>query len=305
MNRFEAIQTFVRVAELGSFTRAADDLNLSRARVSQQVVALEKHLGARLLNRTTRRVSLTGEGSEYLERVSRVLTDLSAADDAVMQTRSRPTGLLRVDVPVVFGRYLLIPALPRFAQRYPDLTLEVQLNDRFVDFVAERIDVALRAGKVTQSGLIARVIARMRVVTCASPAYLAAAPPLRTIEDLRQHRCIGLLSSRTGRLRDWGFLQGNSRLRYRPNCPFSFNTTESVIDAAIAGAGVVQTVDMVASHAISTDKLRIVLPETSAPGPTLSVIYPAASRHSVKVRVFADFAERLLQDWQARRKTRS
>ena len=175
MDRFDQLRTFVRVADLGSFSRAADDLERSRALVSQQVAALERRLGARLLNRTTRRVGLTGEGVEYLDRARRILAELDAADEAIMLTRERPQGRLRVDVPTAFGRHLLIPALPAFTRQYPQLSLEVQLNNRVVDLVAEEVDVALRVGKVGQAGLVARRIATMRLVTCASPGYLAKA----------------------------------------------------------------------------------------------------------------------------------
>lgn len=300
MDRFESLQAFVRVADLGSFSRAADDLDSSRARISQLVAALERRLGARLLNRTTRRVSLTGEGGEYLQRARLVLAELASADEAVMQTRDRPQGRLRIDVPAVFGRHLLIPALQRFTARYPDVSLEVQLNDRMVDLVTERIDVAVRVGKVSQGGLIARRIATMHYVTCASPAYLARAGVPRSIEELRKHQCIGYLSSQTGRLRDWTFQRGSSRLRFRPSCQLSFNLTESVIAAGIADGGILQTVDLLASEAFTDGRLRQILAEHSCEGPALSVVYPQSLKHAAKVRVFVEFAAKLMNDWMQR-----
>jgi LysR family transcriptional regulator for bpeEF and oprC len=300
VDRFDQLRTFVRVADLGSFSRAADDLERSRALISQQVAALERRLGARLLNRTTRRVGLTGEGVEYLDRARRILAELEAADEAIMQTRERPQGRLRVDVPTAFGRHLLIPALPTFTRQYPQLSLEVQLNNRVVDLVAEEVDVALRVGKVGQPGLVARRIASMRLVTCASPGYLAGAGMPRSIEDLRGHRCIGGLSSQNGRLREWVFQRGRSRLRFRPSCALAFNLPEAVISAGIADGGVLQTVDLLVAGAIASGRLRQVLPEHAAEGPPVSVVHTQASRHSAKVRVFADFAARLLRDWSQR-----
>ncbi len=300
MDRFDQLRTFVRVADLGSFSRAADDLERSRALVSQQIAALERRLGARLLNRTTRRVGLTGEGVEYLDRARRILAELDAADEAIMLTRERPQGRLRVDVPTAFGRYLLIPALPAFTRQYPQLSLEVQLNNRVVDLVAEEVDVALRVGKVGQTGLVARRIATMRLVTCASPGYLAKAGVPRTVEELRGHRCIGSLSSQNGRLRDWTFQKGAARLRFRPACALAFNLPEAVISAGIADGGILQTVDLLVAAAIASGRLRQVLPESVAEGPAISVVHTQSSRQSAKVRVFADFAARLLRDWSQR-----
>ena len=300
MDRFEQLRTFVRVADLGSFSRAAGDLERSRALVSQQVAALERRLGARLLNRTTRRVGLTGEGVEYLERARRILAEFEAADEAVMLTRERPQGRLRVDVPTAFGRHLLIPALPTFTRQYPQLSLEVQLNNRVVDLVAEEVDVALRVGKIGQAGLVARRIATMRLVTCASPGYLAKAGLPRSVEALREHRCIGSLSSQTGRLREWSFQRGRSRERYRPTCALAFNLPEAVISAGIADGGVLQTVDLLVAGAIASGRLRQVLDEHATEGPPISIVHTQASRHSAKVRVFADFTARLLRDWSQR-----
>ena len=189
MDRFDQLRTFVRVADLGSFSRAADDLDRSRALVSQQVAALERRLGARLLNRTTRRVGLTGEGVEYLQRARRILAELEAADEAIMLTRERPQGRLRVDVPTAFGRHLLIPALPAFTRQYPQLVLEVQLNNRVVDLVAEEVDVALRVGAIRQGGLTDSRMRRRAPATHARKSVSAAASSralVRPIEAVRR-----------------------------------------------------------------------------------------------------------------------
>ena len=148
MDQLQGMRVFARVAELGSFARAADLLDMSRAMASSYVAQLEKHLGTRLLHRTTRKVTVSPEGAVYLERCRRILAELQAADDEMRHARARPQGKLRVDVPVAFGRYLLMPALPTFTERYPEMALEVRFNDRIVDLAAERIDVALRAGEI-------------------------------------------------------------------------------------------------------------------------------------------------------------
>ncbi|MFO7692015.1 MAG: LysR substrate-binding domain-containing protein, partial [Vicinamibacterales bacterium] len=195
MDQLLAMKVFTRVAERGSFAQAADGLDISRAAASAHVAALEKHLGVRLLNRTTRRVALTAEGADFLRRSRRILDEVQDAEETLRGSRSKPQGLLRVDVPVVFGRYLLLPALPEFTRRYPAIDLDIRLNDRVVDLLAERVDVALRVGPVQQAGLVARRVGQINIVTCASPTYLADHGEPATPEDLRQHRLLGLTSA--------------------------------------------------------------------------------------------------------------
>jgi len=175
MDQLQGMRVFTRVAELGSFARAATTLDLSRAMASSYVAQLEKHLGTRLLHRTTRKVSVSPQGAVYLEHCRRILGEITAADDQLRLARDRPTGRLRVDVPVAFGRYLLLPAIPQFTQRYPEVALEVRFNDSYVDLQATGVDVAVRVGKVRSPDLIARPVAKSRLVTCASPKYLAHA----------------------------------------------------------------------------------------------------------------------------------
>lgn len=157
MDQLQGMRVFARVAELGSFARAAQTLDLSRAMASSYVAQLEKHLGTRLLHRTTRKVSVSPQGAVYLDHCKRILAELDAADDELRMARDRPQGRLRVDVPVPFGRYLLMPAIPRFTQRYPEISLEVRFNDHFVDIIGEGVDVAVRGqGALTRSHREAR-----------------------------------------------------------------------------------------------------------------------------------------------------
>jgi len=294
VDRLHAMRVYSRVARLGSFARAADQLELSRAAVSEAVAALEAHLGARLLTRTTRRVTLTAEGADFLERCLRILAEVEAAEEAVRGTRTRPQGSLRVDVPTAFGRGLLLPALPQFMKRYPDLKLDLRFNDRVVDLVAEQIDVAVRVGAVRQASYVARRIATTRRVIVASPAYLAAAGrPLRP-EDLAGHRLLGLASGATGRPQPWQ-LRGS-----RTFAEFAavFNLAEAQLAAALAGAGLAQTLDLLAGELIARGRLETVLDGYVGDGPPISLVYPASARGSVRLRVFADFAEGLLLRWR-------
>src|SRR3954470_17236416 len=165
MDQLQGMRVFTRGAELGSFARAASTLDLSRAMASSYVAQLESHLGTRLLHRTTRKVTVSPQGAVYLEQCRRILAEIEAADDQLRLARDRPQGKLRVDVPVPFGKYLLLPAIPKFTQRYPDISLEVRFNDRYVDLQAEAVDVAVRVGRVRDPELIAKRICASRLLT--------------------------------------------------------------------------------------------------------------------------------------------
>jgi LysR family transcriptional regulator for bpeEF and oprC len=294
------MRSFVRVADLHSFTRAAAALGLSRAVVSTHVADLEKHLRCQLFHRTTRRVGLTSDGAEYLARCQRILADLEAADEALRRTRLSPAGKLRVDVPVIFGRALLIPALPRFTARYPELQLEVQFNDRIVDLIEEEIDLVVRVGAVREPHLIARRVVTTRLLTCASPEYLRAHGVPAEPEELRRHRLVGLLGPASRRPRPWYFQRG--ALRRRLQLPFNvaFNSVEAQIMAANRGAGIVQSMDLVVAEALAAGKLEVILADWSAPGAAISVVCRRALRDSPKIRVFADFAAELLRQYRQR-----
>jgi len=300
MDQLACLRSFVRVADLRSFTRAADVLGLSRAVVSTHVADLERHLGCQLFHRTTRRVGLTSDGAEYLARCQRILAELAAADESVRRTRLSPQGRLRVDVPVVFGRALLIPALPQFTARYPELQLEVQFNDRVVDLIAEEIDLVVRVGRVSEPHLIARRVVSTRLLTCASPEYLRAHGVPRSPEDLRRHKLVGMLGAGNRRPRRWLFQRGTERRQMQPACNVAFNSVEAQISAAIRGAGIVQSIDLVVAEALAAGKLAAVLHEWSAPGAPISVVCRRGLRDSPKIRVFADFAAQLLRQYRAR-----
>ncbi len=300
MDQLQAMRVFERVAELGSFARAADELDLSRAMASSHVAQLEKHLGARLLHRTTRRVSLSPEGAAYLERCKRILAEIQAAEDELKSARARPQGRLRVDVPIAFGKHLLLPALPRFTQRYPELALEVRFNDRYVDLKGERVDVALRAGPIRDPDLIARKVASSRLVTCASPSYLAKSGFPRTPEDLRKHRLIGWLRSDSARANEWRFRFGKETRNVKLPFSLSFNSVEPLGLSAFEGQGIIQITDLIVAHPIAEGRLVEILHEYSCDGPSLSIVYPRSTQHLARVRVFAEFAAELLRSYEAR-----
>jgi DNA-binding transcriptional LysR family regulator len=300
VDQLVCMRSFVRVADLHSFTRAADALGVSRAVVSTHVAELEQHLRCQLFHRTTRRVGLTSDGAEYLARCQRILAELEAADEALRGSRLSVQGRLRVDVPVVFGRALLIPALPKFTARYPDLQLEVQFNDRVIDLIAEEVDLVVRVGAVREPHLVARRVVTTRLLTCAAPEYLRAHGGVATPEELRRHKLVGHLAAGSRRAHKWLFQRGTARRQLSLPFNVAFNSVEAQIMAAIGGAGIVQTMDLVVAEALATGRLEVVLRDWSAPGAPISVVCRSALRDSPKIRVFADFATELLLQYRRR-----
>ncbi len=300
MDQLQSMRTFARVAEFGSFARAALTLDLSRAMASSHVAQLEAHLGTRLLHRTTRKVTLSPQGAVYFEHCKRILAEIDAADDELRLARNRPQGKLRIDVPVPFGKYLLLPAIPQFTQRFPDIALEVRFNDRFVDVIAEGVDVAVRVGKVTAPDLIAKRIAASRLLTCASPQYLARSGIPRAPEDLRKHRLIGHLRNDTVRPADWQFRKDKETRALRLPMALSFNTSDALVTSALDGQGMIQQLDLLVGGYLAEGRLVEVLREYSCEGPPMNVVYPRSTQHLAKVRVFAEFAADLMRTYEAR-----
>lgn len=300
MDQLAAMRVFLRVAEVGSFSKAADALDLSRAMVSTQVAALERHYGVKLLNRTTRRVALTSEGTRYLEHCRRVFQELKAAEEELSGARERPRGRLRVDVPGAFGRRLLVEALPAFLARYPELELDVQINDRYVDLVAEQVDLAVRGGTITDPNLVVRHAVGSRWITCAAPSYLERNGWPRSPDDLRGHRLIGARTPPAAAARPWVFQEGGRARSIDLHFPIMSDSPEMNLYAAMHGGGILQTLDLLAARALEDRELALLLPETSVRGPPLSVVYPPAGQRLAKVRAFADFTIELLRDWQRR-----
>lgn len=284
------MEVFRWVVDLGSFTRAADRLELSKATVTAHVAALENRLGIKLLNRTTRRLALTDDGTAYLDHVRRVLADVEETESLLTAGRTTPRGVLHVNLPVAIGRQFVIPALPRFAAQYPDLRVIAILDDRRVDLVEEGVDVALRVGRMEDSTLVARRIYETPFVAVASPDYLALRGTPQTPADLAQHECLGLWSPTQGGVLDWVFEQGGERVVVTPGGRLSVSNGEALLDAAVAGAGIVMMLDLLARRWIASGALEPVLPDWQA-GDTvpLSLVYTQSRHLSAKVRVYADF----------------
>lgn len=290
MDRLTSMEVLHWVVELGSFSRAADRLDLSKASVTAHVAALESRLGVKLLNRTTRRLSLTDDGAAYLEHVRRVLTDVQETEAMLAAGRSVPRGVLRVDMPVSLGRQYIVPALPRFAAQYPELQVIALLEDRRVNLVEEGTDVAVRIGPLADSTLVARRIYETDIVTCASPEYLALHGEPKTPRELDGHNCLGVFAVSRGEVLQWVFEKDGERVVRTPGSRLSVSNAEALLDAAVNGAGIVVMFEMYASRWIASGALRPILTDWQRPDPyPISVVYPQSRHLSAKVRVFVDF----------------
>jgi LysR family transcriptional regulator, regulator for bpeEF and oprC len=289
MDQLRCMRSFIRVAELGSFTRAADSLKVSRTVVGTQIAELEQHLGCPLLQRTTRRVALTVDGSHYLVQSRRLLAELEAADEAMGVSPAAVHGRLRIGTPALLGRSWLIGALPEFTVKYPGLQLEVVLND---EAQPADLDLAVRLGAVRDSSLLVRRVATTRVVTCASAAYLGAHPAPAQPGELAAHKLIGYLDR--GSAQAWLFQRGVQRRRLTPAFSIAFDSVDAQVVAAVHGAGIVQALDLPLAEGLASGVLQPVLPPWSGAMVPVSVVRRGSQREALKAQTLADFVSELL-----------
>lgn len=290
MDRLAAMAVFRRVVELGSFAGAARDLNLSNAATSKHVAALEAHLGAQLLHRTTRRLALTETGQAVYERCVRVLDDVTDLEAAVGQMEAQPRGRLRVNAPMSFGLSDLGPLLPRFLERYPDITVDLVMNDRVVDLVEEGFDVGVRIrSELGDTSMIGRRIGGVLPVVCASPDYLARRGTPQVPEDLMEHDCLQYSLSATGD--EWIFRnEAGEERRIRPKGRLTANNGDVLRSSAVGGLGIWRTPDFLAELDVAAGRLvPIDLSGFRLAGHSIYVIYPPGRHLSPKVRAFVDF----------------
>jgi DNA-binding transcriptional LysR family regulator len=288
MDRLAAIEAFVRVAECGSFSQAAERLRSSKSVVSRQVGALEAELGARLIHRTTRALTLTEAGRSYFERATRILADLAEANASVGQLQAAPRGRLRVSAPVSFGFLHLAPALPDFLDRYPDVEVDITTNDRFVDLVDEGFDVAVRIGKLDDSSLVARKIAPMRRTVCAAPAYLEKRGTPASPDDLESHEC--LCYSNVGRAEEWRFVRPDGApWPVEVHGRLHVNNGDALRAAALRGFGLAVLPSFLVGRDFQSGALISVLAPFMPQDSAVYAVYPHARHLSPKVRAFVDF----------------
>ncbi|HEV7307269.1 LysR family transcriptional regulator [Ensifer sp.] len=287
MDRQDGMAVFLMVVEEGDFSAAARRLRLSPSAVSKIIGRLETRLGVRLLQRSTRSISLTAEGSAYAESSRRILGDIADAELAI-QPGAVPRGRLRVSLPSAFGHRLIVPMLPDFIARYPEIDLELDFSDAIVDLLNGDADVAVRVASPSDSTLVTRRLAPNRRVICASPAYLEQHGVPETPDDLQRHVCLAITAR--GRLNVWEFEDEGGRRAIRVRGPVEANSTEALRRLALAGIGIVRLSDILVGDDISAGRLRPLLTgHNRAEAEPITVVYPHRRFLPSRVRVFIDF----------------
>jgi LysR family transcriptional regulator, regulator for bpeEF and oprC len=290
MDQIQSMRVFARVVEAGSFTKAAASLALPKGSVTKLVQGLEARLKVKLLNRTTRRVTVTPEGAAYYERTSRVLGDIDDIEASMTNARANPSGRLRVDVGASLARLIVIPALPDFFARFPDIQLELGVGDRPVDLVGENVDCVIRGGNIAES-LVARRIAQIELVNVASPRYLEQhGTPAHPNDIDEHHTTIAYVSPRTGQVFPEIFDNGRERIEFTAKRRVTVNDTNAHLAAILAGLGVSQTARFAAQSHLANGELVQLLPEWKHPAVPLYVVYPPNRHLSAKTRAFVDWA---------------
>lgn len=278
---------FAQTARRGSFAQAARDLGSAPSTIAKGVARLEASLGVKLFHRTTRRVSLTPDGERLFRRCERVLAEVEDLQAEAAGARAQPTGTLRVDAPLAYGRMFVVPLLAALAREHPGLQLDIRLQDGYADLVRDGLDLAVRAGPLQDSTLVAKRIDSQQLVLVASPAYLADRGTPRRLDDLARHAAVVFRMPSTGRMRPWQLSQGKPRraVEWTPDPSVQVNDGEGMVEAAIAGLGLAQVPDYMATAAQARGALVEVLPGLRPAPMPISVVYPSARLVPPRVRV--------------------
>jgi DNA-binding transcriptional LysR family regulator len=295
MDRIDAMHAFVTVAELRGFAPAARKLKLSPSGVTRLIAALEDRLGARLLQRTTRSVTLTDAGTRYLERAKRILADVEEAEHAAESERTLPSGRLVVSAPVGFGRLHVSPVMTAYLNRYREVSGVLRLEDRMVNLVDDGVDLAVRIGDLADSSLVARQVGTMRRIVVASPAYLKAHGEPKRPDAVASHQTVQFGAAAA--VADWRFLDEGREIRMNINPRLVTNSADAAIQYAEAGGGLTRVLAYQASEAIRRGGLKIVLQKFELPALPIHIVYPTSRLLSAKVRAFVDLVVEIA-DWK-------
>ncbi|MBU3059852.1 LysR family transcriptional regulator [Pseudomonas indica] len=296
MDRFDAMQAFARVVETGSFTKAAETLHMSKTSVTQLVQQLEARLRVRLLNRTTRKVNVTADGAAYYERVVRLLADMDDAETSLSSAATSPRGRLRVDVPSPLARLILVPALPAFHARYPDIQLDMGVSDRIVDLIDENVDCVVRGGELTDQSLMMRHVADLQLGVFAAPSYLqrAGTPEHpRELEDTH-HRIVGFLWARSGKALPYAMHRGGERVNVHGRHVLAVDDGNAYLAAGLAGLGVLWLPDYMAKAHRANGELVPLFEDWRLDPMPLYIAFPPNRHVSAKLRVFIDWVAELM-----------
>lgn len=288
MDRLSSMHIFAKAVELGSFSAAGEELSISPQLVGKNIQVLEQHLGVRLLNRTTRRQSLTEIGKTFYDRVKIILTEVEIAESLVAETRAQPRGRLRINAPATFGINALAPKLSEYLELYPEVSVDLTLSNRTVDLIEEGYDAVFRVGELSDSGLMARALAPYRLVLCAAPSYLDRHGLISHPEDLIRHECLGF--SHSSLRTHWAFVGPNGRIEVPVSGRLMIDSGEALLAAAVQGFGILlQPIELVREE-LESGQLRVILPEYQVPSRPLHILYPPDRRMTPKLRSFLDFA---------------
>lgn len=295
MDRFVAMQAFVRVVEAGTFTKAADSLAMPKPTVTRLVQMLEAHLQTKLLNRTTRRVTVTADGAAYYDRAMRLLSEMEELESSMSRAKANPRGRLRIDVGASVGQLLLIPALPDFYERYPDIQIDLGASDRPVDLIGENVDCVLRGGELTDQSLVARRIGEFHTIVCASPDYLERHGTPQHPHELEDgdHTVVNFFSHRTGRVFPFSFRKGSEQIELLGRHRLSVNDSNANLAAGLAGLGIMRTTTFMAQPHIDAGRLQPLLLDWCSESIPIHVVYPPNRHLSAKLRVFVDWVAEL------------
>jgi DNA-binding transcriptional LysR family regulator len=286
MDRIDAMQAFVAVADLQGFAPAARKLGLSPSGVTRLIAALEDRLGARLLQRTTRSVTLTDVGARYLERARRILADVEEAEGSAQDERAKPSGRLVVSAPVGFGRLHVSPVMSAYLKRHPEVSGELRLSDRMINLVEDGVDLAVRIGHLPDSSLVARHVGEMRRIVVASSGYLRERGEPKRPEAIASHETIQF--GATAASPDWRFVEEGREVRVACTPRFTTNSADAAIQYAGQGGGLTRVLAYQAADAIKRGRLRVVLAKFEEPPLPIHIVYPTSRLLSAKVRTFVD-----------------
>lgn len=287
MDSITKMRAFVAVAEEGSFAAAARRLGITPQLLSKYVQSLETDLGAVLLNRTTRKVNRTELGNLFFSRCVTLLEDYDDMRDQARQAHVMPRGLLTVSAPVTFGEIFLSDILSVFSEKYPEIRFDIQFTDKFVDLMAQRIDVAIRIGNLESSSLIAKKLATTERIMCASPEYLERAGRPKTINDLARHECIFDTNNQSGR--QWNFLRNGQVQSVRVAGTFTVNSATAAIDLAKNGVGIIKTPDIFVGKELASGELMRIDVDGASETAGVYAVFHSARRPAAKIRAFVDF----------------
>ncbi|WP_047539680.1 LysR family transcriptional regulator [Methylotenera versatilis] len=296
MDRLNAMGVFVRVAELASFTKAADSLGVPKGSISTTIQNLESHMRTRLLHRTTRTVSLTQDGQIFYERCKDLLVDVDELETMFQSGKTNITGHIRVDMPIAVAKNLVIPNLTRFLSEYPNIEIELSSTDRRVDVIAEGFDCVVRVGALSDSGLIARSLGQLRIINCASAAYLQGHGEPTHIDELANHFIIHYATVLGAKSASWEYFDGEKYASLKMKSLITVNSSDAYMAACVAGLGIIQ-LPVAGKHYPEANGLVEILKNYKAEPMPVSMLYPNRRHQSKRVKIFMDWVAELMKDY--------